>query len=95
MAIVEIKYHDDSALMSDGQLEHLTNKAIERLGAPAGATITADVWLHSFPSTTGPRGGLGGMSFTTFQVVGFAFGDNRVKWCADVWRKWDGTPQGW
>ena len=56
MAIVEIKYHDDSALISDGQLEHLTNKAIDRLGAPVGAPITADVW-GSIPSLARPDQG--------------------------------------
>jgi len=51
-------------------------------------------WPHAFPSTTGPRGGCGGCTITTFQVFAFNSGVNRYKWCSGVWRSWDGQFMG-
>lgn len=48
-------------------------------------------WPEVFGSTSWPRGGVGGQSMTTFQVVGFEADDGqKIKWCSGMWKKWDG-----
>ena len=53
-------------------------------------------WLHTFGSTSGPRGGLAGQAFTTFRVFGFTAPDGTSKqYCAGIWQDWDMACGGW
>lgn len=50
-------------------------------------------WPQNFPTTSGPKGGAGGCTITTFQV--FAFDPptgKRQMYCGGVWRHWSGVP---
>lgn len=51
-------------------------------------------WPEVFGSTSGPRGGIGGQTMTTFQVVAFESNGKRIKWCSGIWKPWDGR-QTW
>ena len=48
-------------------------------------------WPEMFPTTSGPHGGISGQAITKFQVFGFEPpSGKRQKFCAGVWRHWDG-----
>jgi len=48
-------------------------------------------WPEIFPSSSGPRYGVGGQAMTTFQIIAFAHPsqEKAIKFCAGVWKKWD------
>lgn len=51
-------------------------------------------WPQNFPTTAGPKGGVGGCMIIRFQV--FAFdppNGKRQKYCGGVWKHWSGEPQ--
>lgn len=49
-------------------------------------------WPETFSSTSGPRNGLGGQAFTTFQVYAFRREGNvkGIKRCAGISKEWHG-----
>lgn len=74
-------------------MDELVAKAAEL----AGCTIHEVQWYswpQVFGTTSGPRGGVGGRMMTTFQVFAFECADKRMKYCAGVWRHWDGEFMG-
>ena len=78
-------------------LDDLMSEAMGKLGARLDCEVTWYSWPCAFPSTSGPRGGIGGQAITTFQVFGFEGGPEmkRIKYCGGIWRPWDGVPNGW
>ncbi len=70
-------------------IEVLLNKAAIHLKTQAH-NLQWWSWPEVFGSTSGPHGGVGGQSMTTFQVVGFQADDGQgIAWCSGVWKKWD------
>ena len=51
-------------------------------------------WPQAFGSTAGPGSGAGGQMITSFQVYAFDACGERIKWCAGVWRRWNGEMCG-
>lgn len=51
-------------------------------------------WPQSFPTTSGPSGGIGGNTISTWQVVAFIPPNGRKqKWCGGKWKHWNGQFQ--
>lgn len=79
-------------------VQELFYEAAKRFGVGVDA-VDGCQWRHTFPSTSGPRGGLGGCMMTSFTIMGFwaltETGVQRIKVCAGVWRSWNGEPEGW
>jgi hypothetical protein len=71
-------------------VDELLDEAASRLEGDA-VDLRWWAWPEVFGNTSGPRNGAGGQTMTTFQVFGFESQDGqRIKWCAGVWRSWDG-----
>ena len=51
-------------------------------------------WPELFATTSGPGGGFGGAAITEFQVYAFNAYGKRMKYCAGVWRHWNGEVEG-
>jgi hypothetical protein len=87
----------DVESMTEGEkLNYHLWLAAEKLGCSA-YIIRWQSWLHSFGTTSGPRGGIAGQAFTTFRVYGFENTETglMVKYCAGIWKEWDGRSEGW
>lgn len=65
-------------------------EAAKRLGCPI-EDIEFFSWPEVFPSSSGPRYGIGGQIMTTFQVLAFAHPSEKkaIKFCAGIWKPWD------
>ena len=69
----------------------LMREAAEKLEVDIDA-IEWHSWPEVFPSSSGPHGGVGGQTMTTFQVYGFIDdADRALMWCAGRWRWWRDT----
>lgn len=73
---------------------YLCEKAAEYMGVECECEINWYSWPQVFGSTAGPRGGIGGAMMTTFQVYAFESHLKRCKYCAGVWKEWDGKFAG-
>lgn len=93
IAFLEHRHRIDEA-ESNLSVKALLDEAAARLEATAD-DLQWWAWPEVFGSTSGPRGGIGGQTVTTFQVIGFEAEDGqRIKWCSGVWKPWDGE-QRW
>lgn len=77
------------------------NKLLEFVADKAGCTVDNVSWWswpQVFGDSSGPHNRPAAQIITTFQVFGFnAHGTKdtvRIKYCAGVWRDWNGEPMG-
>lgn len=70
---------------------HLLDMAAEKMGCHK-LELSWWCWPQTFGNTSGPRGGIGGQAMTEFQVFAFKhhWSGAQLKWCAGVWKEWDG-----
>lgn len=48
-------------------------------------------WPQLFPTTAGPKGGIGGNMITQHQVHAFRTPNGKMfRFCSGVWRRWNG-----
>lgn len=92
MAKVHMAEPNDPNATPGDTLDRVLAVALAQFGESDPRKISWSSWPEAFSSTSGPRGGVGGMTITTFQVWAFEHEDGRrMRWCAGVWKGWDGV----